>query len=322
VSYRAGRLFSACGVVLFLAVAGSAAPARYAPGATCLALDGTVKHATINGTPGDDTLVGTPRPDVIAGGGGDDTIDGMSGADVMCGGVGNDRLRGGPGNDDLSGDAGNDTIDGGATSLYASDFVLYDEAPGPVTVNLALGTATGWGSDTITAVEGISGTPQADVLTGGATSDQIIGQQGNDTLNGIGGDDFLSGDAGNDRVVGGAGEDTAFYWSAPLGVTASLATGRAVGPAWGTDRLSGIEDLDGSDSEYVDRLTGNGESNYLRGFRGRDIIVGGGGPDVLEGGKGTDRLDGGPGSDRGLGGPGRDRCRRIELKSSCEERWR
>jgi Ca2+-binding RTX toxin-like protein len=317
---RIGRcLLLAFGVTVFLALAGSAAPSSTSDG-SCMSLDGTERHATINGTPGNDVLVGTPGPDVIAGNGGDDTIDGGGGNDVICGGDGNDHLLGGPGNDDLSGDAGNDTIDGGETSQFASDFVIYSSAPGPVNVNLTLGVATGWGTDTITGVEGISGSSYADTLTGGPTDDEIFGQAGNDKIDGGGGDDFLSGSKGDDVIVGGAGEDTANYWSAPLGVTANLATGRAVAPAWGTDRLSGIEDLDGSNSDFADHLTGNGGANYLRGFRGPDVMAGGGGPDILEGGNGNDKLDGGRGTDIGDGGSGKDVCRRIERKRHCEQR--
>jgi len=155
-------------------------------------------------------------------------------------------------------------------------------------------------------------------LTGGPTDDEVFGQAGNDKIDGRGGDDVLSGSKGDDLIVGGVGEDTAYYWSAPLGVTASLATGRAVAPAWGTDRLSGIEDLDGSNSDYADRLTEDGGTNWIRGFSGPDVISGGGGPDILEGGKGNDKLDGGRGTDNGDGGSGKDACRRIERKRHCE----
>jgi hypothetical protein len=110
--------------------------------------------------------------------------------------------------------------------------------------------------------DGISGSNFAGTFTGGPLDDQIIGQLGDDTLNGAGGADWLSGSPASDTEIGGAGEDTAYYWNAPQSVRGSLTTGTATG--WGHDRLSGFEDLDGS--EYADRLVGNGSSNYLRGF--------------------------------------------------------
>ena len=316
---RRARALLLAAVAAAILSLGAAKPVGSAEVAACMDVGGEMKPATIVGTPGNDMLSGTPGADVIAGLAGDDTIDGGGGDDLICGGDGNDVLYGVDGADTLTGDAGDDFIDGGAQPTDVADFVAYDGSPAAVTVDLVTAQATGWGTDVVRNVEGISGSDFADTLTGGPANDQIIGQLGNDTLNGMGGDDFLSGSPGNDVEIGGPGEDTAYYWFAPA-VNASLATGSARAGSWGRDRLSGIEDLDGSD--HADRLTGNGGANYIRGFKGPDVILGGGGPDIIEGREGNDKLDGGPGRDRGLGGPGRDKCRRIERKSSCETRWR
>ncbi len=85
--------------------------------------------ANITGTSGNDTLTGTSS---------DDTISGLAG---------NDTLIGLGGDDTLIGEAGNDTLDGGADFFDVAD---YSSSAGSVTVNLALGTATGAdGKDTL-----------------------------------------------------------------------------------------------------------------------------------------------------------------------------
>ena len=64
---------------------------------------------------------------------------------VALGGEGNDTLVGGSGNDALDGWTGNDTLNGGA----GIDTALYQHATGPVTVDLAAGTASdGFGGRT------------------------------------------------------------------------------------------------------------------------------------------------------------------------------
>ncbi len=126
-----------------------------------------------------------------------------------------------------------------------------------------------------------------DIVIGWFDNDTFCGGDGNDTLTGNGGDDFLEGGAGHDTLNGGAGFDIAAYTEATAGVTVSLAIAGAqsTGGA-GTDTLSGIEDLAGS--EYGDQLTGSASGNYL---------FGGGGNDTLDGGLGADHLIGGLGDD-------------------------
>jgi hypothetical protein len=61
---------------------------------------------------------------------------------------------------------GDDTVRGGG----GPDFVLFDLAPGPVTVDLALGTASGEGTDILAEIEGAQGSAFDDTLTGNAGS--------------------------------------------------------------------------------------------------------------------------------------------------------
>lgn len=152
--------------------------------------------ASYTGTASNDTINGTPENDVI---------DGLAGNDRLYGREGNDSISGGTGDDQLDGGPGNDTLDGGD----GSDWVYYLEASGAVTVNLALGTASGAdaGSDTLISIENVSGGAYGDSLIGSAASDNLYGEAGNDSLDGGAGDDNLYGGNGNDTLTGGAGSD-------------------------------------------------------------------------------------------------------------------
>ena len=127
-----------------------------------------------------------------------------------------------------------------------------------------------------------------DRVWGGDGNDTIRGGTGNDTLYGNGGSDNLSGGEGNDILLGGLGADLANF-QGTTAVHASLETGIATGQ--GTDTLSGIEHLSGSDGN--DTLVGNSADNILSGSDGNDQLWGMGGTDRLIGGAGTDTLRGG-----------------------------
>ena len=311
-------------------------------------LDGGAGNDSLLGGAGNDTLTGGLGNDVLDGGADIDTasyaaatsgvtvslalataqntvgagtdtlsaIENLTGSgfnDVLTGDGGNNRLAGGAGNDTLDGGAGNDTLDGGANTDTAS----YAAATSGVTVNLALTTAqntVGAGTDTLTAIENLTGSGFNDVLTGDGANNLLTGGNGNDTLDGGAGNDSLLGGAGNDTLTGGLGNDvldggantdTASYASATSGVTLSLAittSQNTVGA--GTDTLSAIENLTGSG--FNDVLTGDGANNLLIGGSGNDTLRGGAGNDALDGGDGIDQLFGEAGNDTLLGGSGND----------------
>ncbi|MEX1047619.1 MAG: hypothetical protein WD050_09505 [Actinomycetota bacterium] len=159
-------------------------------------------ECTITGTPERDTLVGTAGADTICGLGANDTLKGLGANDTLIGGSGNDTMLGGAGNDSLEGGIGKDTA-----SFTAS--------PAGVTVDLAAGTSTGEGSDTLEAENAVgSGFPDSltgnggpNTLTGGNGSDSLIGAAGSDVLKGGGSADTLDGIdgvGGNDKLNGGA----------------------------------------------------------------------------------------------------------------------
>jgi Ca2+-binding RTX toxin-like protein len=180
---------------------------------------------------------------------------------TLDGGPVNDSISGGDGNDTVSGGLGNDTLDGGTNDVSNVDIVDYRSATGPVSVNLANGTASGQGTDTLLNFEGVFGSPH---------NDTIIGVNAPVAL-------YMPG-AGNDIVSGAGSFDIVDYLDAtgpivftPTGPNAGTATGH------GTDTYSGIEALAGSN--YGDSITGSDAGETFRGRGGDDTMNGGGGVD-------------------------------------------
>lgn len=199
-----------------------------------------------------------------------DNLFGSDEDDELIAGLGNDVIFGGLGFDYIVADAGNDRIDGGADR----DWLTFEEsyfdfsAYRGIVVNLATGTGTDcWGgSDTIIGIERIRDSVFSDHITGSAADEQFTLSRGNDTL--IGGDGF-------DQVR----YDMVERWGATRGVNVNLATGVVRDPWKGTDSLSGIEGVIGSD--FADRITGSGANEYFVGGGGVDTISGGLGHDIV-----------------------------------------
>jgi Ca2+-binding RTX toxin-like protein len=102
----------------------------------------------------------------------------------IVGNAADNTLDGGAGDDTVSGGAGSDSLVGGLDT----DWLSYASATAGVTVDLALGTASGGaGADVVEGFEAVLGSSFNDSLTGG---------DGNDTLDGNGGGDTLVGGAG------------------------------------------------------------------------------------------------------------------------------
>jgi len=174
-----------------------------------------------------------------------ENIVGGSGSDTLTGNNGNNTIDGGLGNDSLIGGIGNDTV------TYINSLIA-------VTVDLALGTATGGlGTDQLTGFENIIGSAYNDSLTGDSGANTIDGGAGNDTLKGGGGADIFIGGDGNDTV-----SFANYGW-----VNVNLTTDTA--------NFSGIENLIGSDGN--DTLTGDNANNIIDGGLGSNSLIGGGG---------------------------------------------
>jgi Ca2+-binding RTX toxin-like protein len=210
----------------------------------------------------------------------------------MFGNAGNDTLIGGvTGYQSLNGGSGDDVIDGGAgwdTANYSND--AYDNNGSlaitgrGVVVNLVTGTATdNWGNQ--------------DVLR---NIEQVEGSRFDDTLTGDAGDNYLIGGLGSDLITGNAGSDYAGYdrSGGTSGITVSLTNGSGiVTGGYGTDTLTGIENITGS---YFDDVISIGDTSIggsIQGKAGNDVLTGGAGFQNLYGGSGNDTLDGGAGWD-------------------------
>jgi len=166
-------------------------------------------------TPPTDPTSPTPgptSPDPTGGTGGDhrgQILNGTSHSDILPGSghpnTGDDTLYGGAGDDILCGGAGADKLDGGS----GTDVSSYRGSTHGVTVDLTTGKGAGGDAagDTLTGIEGLTGSTSPDVLTGNSGSNLLNGRAGSDVLKGMGGNDVLSGGRGADTLSGGAGDD-------------------------------------------------------------------------------------------------------------------
>jgi acid phosphatase type 7 len=130
----------------------------------------------------DRVLVAAATDSVLLGGDGNDTLTSDGGKDQLEGSNGNDALDGGANDDLLDGGVGNDSMAGGA----GGDTADYSTASSAVTVNLGITTpqATGGsGTETLTDIENVEGTPGNDNLTGSNASNVLNGYSGADTFN-------------------------------------------------------------------------------------------------------------------------------------------
>jgi Ca2+-binding RTX toxin-like protein len=243
---------------------------------------------------GSDRIMGVEN---LAGSDHADSFTGNGEDNILLGRPGNDTLTGGAGDDSVIGDEGDDQLDGGADQ---DDVSYLGVRSGGVSVDLAAGRALGGGgSDRISGVENVTGSPQSDVIYGDSAANNLVGA------------------GGDDAIRGREGFDTASFIFSPAAVDANLATGKATGE--GSDTLGGIESMIGSGQN--DTLTGNALPNALSGFGGSDVINGAGagdllvgdfgglpeetpGNDILRGQAGDDLLMGGPADDQFIGGAG------------------
>jgi Ca2+-binding RTX toxin-like protein len=235
----------------------------------------------LNGQRGDDTLTGR----ALAGGLGNDALSGDDRNDGLIGGPGNDTIRAGGGSDNIYPGSGDDAVDAGAGN---HDLLVYSDEPGPMTVNLRTGVATGAGTDTLTGVESVFGSD--DKLRG----DLLIGDEHANIFDGGMGPDVIRGGRGADRLNGGDG--TAFGAPERPSEWTTLVSIRQTPLA--------VEGLPGGDPVNI---LGRPSANTLYGGPGNDVLVGGNGNDVLAGGPGIDSLFGGRGEDLIRGGRGADR---------------
>ena len=259
-----------------------------------------------------------------------ETVVGSAHNDILTGGAAADTLVGGEGDDTLAGGEGGDSFDGGA----GIDKANYFAASGSMDVDLGAGTATGQGSDALSGVENVTGSPQDDSLAGDAGDNTLHGGAGADTVTfagaasgvtvdllsdsaaGEGSDslpaienvvgssqpDAITGDGARNAIDGGAGSDTVSYAAAVSGVSVDLVNGTVANGD--TDALIAIENAIGS--AFADALIGGGGVNQLSGGDGDDTLAAGAGEDVLLGQGDDDQIYGEPANDVLSGGTGDD----------------
>jgi Ca2+-binding RTX toxin-like protein len=278
-----------------------------------------VEAFLLNGS--DDVFVGSDGNYFVDGEGGDDIINGGAGNDTLIGDSGDDILDGGHGADEMDGGAGNDTIvihagdvtfgeiiDGGDgfDRLVVSDNDMHpfaaaisnmeelDLASGVRDVYLAPEQLAAF--NTIASLDGSRAAFSINAQFVGTYSLEgktiigiltLNGSSGDDTLIGSAGNDILDGEGGNDTIIGGQGIDLARYTNATGGITANLTAGTVSGAGIGTDTLSGIEQIRGSNFADVYIATGFNQGaspapgtsplfNEFEGMGGNDTITGNG----------------------------------------------
>jgi Ca2+-binding RTX toxin-like protein len=192
-----------------------------------------------------------------------------------------------------------------ALSRLGSDLVFTLDASDQVTVRnwfasddnkierIQFNDGTLWTLDTLrTMLIPIMGTPNADILIGGAGPDSIVGAAGDDSLDGGPGADTLVGGLGNDSYgVDDTGDIVIEDAGAGVdGVRASLSYTLSANVENLT--LTGTAAINGAGNGLDNAITGNAGANALSGGAGADTLSGGDGLDTLLGGAGNDSLDG------------------------------
>ncbi len=161
----------------------------------------------------DDFVIGLAGDDTITLHNGNDTADGGAGADTFRDRAGgDDTMQGGDDADTFFAGSGNNLIDGGAGFSgrrgFDRDTVSYENSSTEARVNLAVGSGTGDGTDTLIGIENVRGSALADGIAGDLGNNALFGLDGNDSMAGQDGNDRLFGDNGADSLLGDRGDDS------------------------------------------------------------------------------------------------------------------
>ncbi|MDX9815034.1 MAG: hypothetical protein RBR70_00120 [Arcobacter sp.] len=192
-----------------------------------------------------DTITGSAFDDIIYGDAGNDTLTGGAGNDTLNGGAGNDTLDGGTGQNILIGGAGNDTY----IINDSNDVVIEYES------NTGIDTVIIKASSYVLAdnIENVIIDTKDVILTGNNSNNIFYSSTNNDTID------------------GSAGINTISYENAKAAVNVNLSLNIAQDTLMGTDTLSNIQNLIGSD--FDDTLQGSqGTANTLSGLDGIDTF--------------------------------------------------
>ena len=270
------------GAAYGIEILGTAGPDRILAGRTGTALE-PIPQVNLNAA-GDDhdsdlytrglglNVLGRDGDDVLSDRGDPGVLTSYAYEMRLSGGEGDDQLttnsvflRGGPGDDTFTFPFSKETLRNGT--------VFYDEAAGPVTIELPHGTAPGkdgdGDTDTFTNVPIlVVGSPFADQLNSDDGPTWFYGRQGGDTIDGQGGDDLLLGNEGADVIDGGDGDDlldgsedgdTLHGGAGDDTLTAGAGTDDVFGDA-GDDLLDEIYET----TADADELSGGADRDFVR----------------------------------------------------------
>ncbi|HWE56866.1 MAG TPA: calcium-binding protein, partial [Acidimicrobiales bacterium] len=287
-------------------VSGNMMTAIASPGGSSLQA-GAVNNATLIGGAGNDKL--------YAGSGSNQTLIGGGGTDILEGGTGNDTLEGGAQPVTFVPGLGSDTL----TSSGTGNTLSYAGATGGVNINLtnnnysvppgepyhgttlAANSATGGYGGTVTltgaGITTVTGSANADILVAGG-GDNISGDGGNDlfvidggnntlTAGSSGSPTFLWEASGSNTIVGN-GSSTVDFSQATAGVTVNLQASSATGGFGGSQKLTGILNIVGSN--FSDTLVANAANATVTGLNGNDFLQSSqfGNDTLVSDGSGTD----------------------------------
>ncbi|WP_298860924.1 calcium-binding protein [uncultured Sulfitobacter sp.] len=172
----------------------------------------------------------------------------------------------------------------------------------------------------------VSGTDDADVLTGGVGADTFLALGAVNSVNGGSGDDSLVGGDGNNTLRGGHGDDTliagigtdTIYGDDGNDILVDSQANDEIHGGAGNDLAfigvyedsdsiymdEGIDFIDGQSAGSAFHAEGGDGNNLINASNGNDTIHGNEGNDGLSSGAGYDTLDGGAGTDTLTGGTG------------------
>ena len=291
--------------------------------------------ATVTGGVGNDILSVNSGSAVFFGGAGDDTLTGGFGDDVLDGGDGSDVVTA---TGDVDFELRDDQLTGlGIDSLISIEHARLTGGFGGNFINAIHFTLGGVTLDGADGDDRIFGGNSDDELIGGFGNDILGGWFGNDLMSGGEGDDSLTGFDGNDTVLGGAGNDELTGGTSRFngdeghdpqnatdgadlldggdGIDTLFAAGDfdlvltdtlLVGPRYGEDSLTSIENANLSGANLSDGISGNNVLDASAFTLGAVTMGGGAGNDTVIGGSGNDEIFGDTGSDVLIGGDGND----------------
>ena len=275
----------------------------------------------LDGKEGDDEIHGMGGDDYITGGTGNNKLYGEEGNDIFHLDEGNNEVDGGDGIDRVDYKNYKKAEYEELVRFYnlMQEGILLPEKEGDklpnidfiqegVVVNLKEGKATKGKElvDILVNIEHVTGSEFSDIITGDDKNNHIVGLNGNDKIYAGAGDDtivagngenIIYAEEGNDLIIGspgaeiidgGEGNDSITYRHSTHGIKVDLKTGVCSGGFAEGDKLTNIDNLEGS--EFNDVIYDNNDDNLIVTNDGSDIVYLSDGNDVVFTGGNDDKV--------------------------------